>query len=140
MQPEPIKMEPKGCQTVTKMVPKLIQNDTRISNFPSPVKIEFWDSFWIRFGAALGSTLVPKSVKVPWKSNPKIVPKNDVETIVSFICKSSEIYVKMLQEWNTNVEHIGTCDFGFYKVYNVKIVFWNNHGHLNRSQNQQNSE
>ena len=49
--------------------------------------ITFWpsgqkwlqDAIWMHFGPAQGSALVPKSVEVPWKSNQKLSPKNDVE-------------------------------------------------------------
>ena len=49
----------------------------------------------MRLGAAQGSILVPKSVKVPWKNHEKIIPKSDVEQIVIFIGKSSGIDAKM---------------------------------------------
>ena len=54
----------------------------------------------MHLGAAQGSTLVPKSVKVPWKSNEKINLKSDVEKVVICIRKSSEIDAKN----NSNVE------------------------------------
>ena len=79
----------------TTIAPKPIQNDPRTSNWPPPAKLQFWDHFWMRLGTAQGSTLVPKSVKVPWKSYEKIDLKSDVEKVVIFIRKSSEINTKV---------------------------------------------
>ena len=135
------KMEPKGCQMATRMAHKPIQNDPGTSNWASPTKLQFWDRFWMHLGAAQGSTLVPKSVKVPWKSNQKIGPKNYVEKVDILIGKSSQMYAKtgskVEQRCRTNRNLRFLC---FCKVYNVKIVFLDDHGHLNRPQNQQKSE
>ena len=75
------KREPKWCQAATRMAPKPIQNDPGTSNWASPAKLKFWDSFWMRLGAAQGSTLVPKSVKAPWKGCQTVCPKNDAEKV-----------------------------------------------------------
>ena len=61
-------IEPKGYQMATRMAQKPIQNDPRTSNWTSPAKLRFLNRFWMHLGSAQGSTLVPKSVKVPWKS------------------------------------------------------------------------
>ena len=90
----------------------------------------------MHFGPAQGSALVPKSVKVPWKSNEKLSPKNDVEKDVNFIAKSSEINAKIRpkveQKCPTDRNLRFLC---FCKGYNVKIVFWDDPGHRNRPQN-----
>ena len=78
----------------TRMVHKPIQNDPGTSNWASPTKLQFWDRFWMHLGAAQGSTLVPKSAKVPWKSYQQINTKNDVEKIIILVRRPSQIYPK----------------------------------------------
>ena len=118
------------------MAPKPIQNDPRTSNWPSPAKLQFWDSFWVRLGSAQGSTLVPKSAKVPWKSDQTIGTKDDVGKGVILIRKASQIDAKtdskVEQTCRTNRNLRFLC---FCKEYNVKIVFWDDQGYLNRAQN-----
>ena len=130
------KMEPKGCQMATRMVYKPIQNDPGTSNWASPTKLQFWDRFWMHLGAAQGSTLVPTSVKVAWKNNKEIITKYYVEQVVIFIRKSSEIDAKIApkveQKCRTNRN---SRFFYFCEEYNVKIVFWDDQGYRNRSQN-----
>ena len=113
--------EPKGSQMATRMTPKPIQNDPRTSNWPSHAKLQFWDRFWMRLGTAQGSTLVPKSGKAPWKSYEKIYLKSDVEKVVIFIRKSSEIDAKIAPKCRT---HRNLRFLYFCKEYNVKIVFY----------------
>ena len=88
-------------------------------------KLRFLDRFWMHLGAAQGSTLVPKSVKVPWKSNQKVCPKSYVEQILILIKKSSQLDAKIgskvEQTCRTNRNLRFLC---FCKVYNVKFVFW----------------
>ena len=36
------------------MVPKPIQGDPKTSKRPSRTRFQWWDSFWMRFGAGLG--------------------------------------------------------------------------------------
>ena len=130
------KIEPKGCQMAARMAHKPIQNDPGTLNWTSPATFQFWDSFWMHLGAAQGSTSVPKSAKVPWKSYQKINTKNDVEKVVILVRKSSQIYPKTCskveQTCRTNRNLRFLC---FCKEYNVKIVFWDDQGHRNRPQN-----
>ena len=108
----------------TRIAPKPIQNDPRTSNWPPPAKLQFWDRFWMRLGTAQGSTLVPKSVKVPWKSYEKINLKSDVEKVVIFIRKSSEIDAKMTPKVDHKCRTRRNLRFLYFcKEYNVKIVF-----------------
>ena len=87
-------------------------------------------------GAAQGSTFAPKSVKVQWKSNQQIGLKNYVEKVDILIGKSSQMYAKtgskveQICRTNRNLRFLCFC-----KEYNVKIVFWDDQGHRNRSQN-----
>ena len=73
MQPNGIqtatKMEPKGCLMATRMAHKPVQNDPGTPNWTSPSKLQICDNLLDHLGATQGSTLVPTSVKVPWKSN-----------------------------------------------------------------------
>ena len=92
----------------------------------------------MHFGPAQGSALVPKSVEVPWKSNQTLNPKKYVEKDVKFIAKSSEIDPKIGTKVNQKRPTDRNLRFlCFCKEYKVKIVFWDDHGHLNRPQNQQ---
>ena len=119
------KMEPKGCQMATRMVHKPIQNDPGTSNWASATKLQFWDRFWMHLGAAQGSTLVPKSVKVLWKSNQKINTKNDVEQVVIFIRKSSKIDAKIAPKVEQKCRTNRNSRFLYFcEEYNVKTVFW----------------
>ena len=121
----------------TRIAPKPIQNDPRTSNWPPPAKLQFWDRFWMRLGTAQGSTLVPKSVKVPWKSYEKINLKSDVEKVVISIRKSSEIDAKMAPKVDQKCRtHRNLRFLYFCKEYNVKIVFWDDQCDLNWAQNQ----
>ena len=91
----------------------------------------------MRLGTAQGSTLVPKSVKVPWKSYEKINLKNDVEKVVIFIRKSFEIDAKMAPKVDQKCRtHRNLRFLYFCKEYNVKIVFWDDQCDLNWAQNQ----
>jgi len=56
------KMNPKGSQMVTRMVPKSIQNDPETPKWTFPGKVHFFDDFGMHFWAAPGPALVPKSV------------------------------------------------------------------------------
>ena len=86
----------------TRITLRPIQNDPGTSNWPSPANLQFWNRFWMCLGAAQGSTLVPKSVEVPWRNHEKILPKSDVEQIVIIIGKSSEIDAKMTPKVEQN--------------------------------------
>ena len=95
----------------------------------SPVKAEFWDSFLMRFGAALGSTLVPTPLKMQWKNNLKNVPKNHAGEITQFIRKSSEMDAKTDAKVDSKCQPNRNLRFLYFcKGYNVEIVFWDDQG------------
>ena len=79
----------------------------------------------MHLGAAQGSTLVPKSVKVPWKSKQENCAKSCVKQINILIENACQIDTKtgpkVEQTCRTNRNLRFLC---FCKEYNVKIVFW----------------